>query len=76
LKPSAISSPTAPPRQIEFIDLVIEQLTEQSAMDPGLLYESPFTDLAPHGPEQVFAITTTRRLVEAIESFNTTASAS
>nr|WP_221983879.1 type I restriction-modification enzyme R subunit C-terminal domain-containing protein [Rhizobium laguerreae] len=33
--------------QIEFIDMVIEHLTEKGVMDPGLLYENPFIDIAP-----------------------------
>lgn len=30
--------------QIEFVNLIIEHLTERGAMDPRRLYESPFTD--------------------------------
>jgi type I restriction enzyme R subunit len=35
--------------QLEFIDMMIEHLTARGAMDPRLLYESPFTDLDPLG---------------------------
>lgn len=41
--------------QIEFIDLIIEQLTEAGVMDPARLYESPYTDSNPLGVEGIFA---------------------
>jgi type I restriction enzyme R subunit len=31
--------------QIEFINLIIDHLTENGAMEPKRLYESPFSDL-------------------------------
>jgi len=33
--------------QIHFVNLMVEHLTEHGVMDPALLYESPFTDVAP-----------------------------
>src|SRR4029077_10713532 len=40
--------------QLEFVDLVIDHLTERGVMDPKLLYESPFTDFDSNGVAGVF----------------------
>lgn len=42
--------------QIEFINLIIDHLTEAGAMDPSRLYESPFTDFDDQGVSGVFPI--------------------
>jgi type I restriction enzyme R subunit len=54
--------------------MVIEHLTEEGAMDPRLLYKSPFTDVAPAGPEQVFPLALAEALVATIDRLNRSAS--
>jgi len=49
-----MSGKTLTANQIEFVNLIIEHLTEHGVMDAGLLYESPFTDINPQGPDGVF----------------------
>jgi type I restriction enzyme, R subunit len=60
-------------QQIEFVDMVIEHLTEKGTMDPGLLYESPFIDMAPEGPQQVIGLERAKKLVEVIKGLNASA---
>jgi type I restriction enzyme R subunit len=68
-----LGSGTASREQIEFVGLVVDHLTAQGVMEPGLLHESPFTDVAPHGPEQVFDDAETSRLFEVIKAPNQSA---
>ena len=68
-----LASGAATGAQIEFIGMVVEHLTDQGMMDPGLLYAPPFTDVAPTGPEQVFDDARVTRLFTRIETLNRSA---
>lgn len=50
-----LAGTTATASQIQFVDELINHLTEHGAMPPGRLYESPFTDIHAQGPDGVFA---------------------
>ncbi len=54
--------------QIEFINMIIDHLTENGTMDAGLLYESPFKDMAPQGPEELFS---EEKVVDLIKTIKT-----
>lgn len=53
--------------QIEFVNLVINHLTEHGVMDAAVLYESPFTDLTPQGPDGLFTSAQVDELVAVLE---------
>ena len=61
--------------QIEFVNLVVNHLTEHGLMDASLLYESPFTDLTPRGPDGLFSSTQVDELMAALERIRATAMA-
>lgn len=52
--------------QIEFINLIIDYLTERGAMDPRRLYESPFTDIDDQGVSGVFPQADVQRIVNVL----------
>ncbi|MHA6668973.1 DEAD/DEAH box helicase family protein [Homoserinimonas sp. A447] len=61
--------------QLTFVNLIVDQLTRSGDVDPGLLYEAPFTAVAPTGPEGLFTgaqvialIATLKRLRESAEA--------
>jgi type I restriction enzyme R subunit len=59
--------------QIEFVDLIVNHLTEHGVMDPKLLYESPFTDLAPRGPDGLFPSSRVDELIGILHGVRATA---
>ncbi|MCX2749933.1 DEAD/DEAH box helicase family protein [Arthrobacter sp. MI7-26] len=53
--------------QLHFVNMIVQQLTENGVMDVGALYESPYTDAAPAGPESLFPDADVDLLAEALK---------
>jgi type I restriction enzyme R subunit len=54
--------------QIEFVNLIVDRLTEHGVMEAAMLYESPFTDLTPRGPDGLFSSGQVDDLVKILDS--------
>lgn len=52
--------------QIEFVNLIVDHLTEHGVLDAAMRYESPFTDLTPRGPDELFSSAQVDELLAAI----------
>lgn len=52
--------------QIEFVNMIIDYLTERGAMDPRRLYESPFTDFDHQGVSGVFPKADVQQIVQLL----------
>jgi len=70
-----IAGKTLSANQIEFINLIVDHLTEHGVVPPERLYESPFTDLVPRGPESLFTSAELDELMQTLAAVRTTAMA-
>jgi type I restriction enzyme R subunit len=56
--------------QIRFIENIIDILTKNGVINPGALYEPPFTDNHPEGLDGMFNDQEADRIVSILRSFN------
>jgi len=66
---------TTTPNQIEFIDLIVKELTQSGVMEPGRLFQSPFTDLNSQGPLGIFPAAQVTHIVRVLETIRASAAA-
>ena len=59
--------------QIEFVNLIVDHLTEHGVMGAALLYESPFTDLTPRGPDGLFTSSQLDQLLAVLDQVRASA---
>ena len=52
--------------QVRFVNLIVDELTANGVVEPRRLYESPYTDDAPTGPDYVFPEAEVEVLVETL----------
>ena len=70
-----IAGTQATPDQIEFIELIVLELTTNGVMEAGRLYESPFLDISPQGPEGLFPAAKVDRMVQVLDEIRQRAAA-
>lgn len=70
-----INGKTFTANQLEFVNLIVDHLTEHGVMEPARLYESPFTDIAPSGPDGLFPAGDIDALLRVLDGVRVTASA-
>jgi type I restriction enzyme, R subunit len=68
-----LAGKTLAANQIEFVNLIVDHLTEHGVMAAALLYESPFTDLTPRGPDGIFTSAEVDNLVAVLDQVRSSA---
>ncbi|PJI95366.1 type I restriction enzyme R subunit [Acidovorax sp. 69] len=64
-----IATGTASASQLQFVEEIVQHLTEHGAMPAARLYESPFTDIHSEGPDGVFDGNKVEQLFQALHGF-------
>jgi type I restriction enzyme R subunit len=72
---SFIEGRTLSANQLELINLIVDRLTEHGIVEPRALYESPFTDVTPRGPDALFGPAQVDELIRTLDAVRTTAMA-
>lgn len=70
-----LAGKTLAANQIEFVNLIVNHLTEHGVMEAARLYESPFTDLTPRGPEGLFSSSVLDELMAILDHVRRSATA-
>ncbi|MEO5342699.1 MAG: hypothetical protein H7842_05075, partial [Gammaproteobacteria bacterium SHHR-1] len=68
-----VKGTTATASQIEFINLIVQELTQTGVMEPSRLFESPFTDINAQGPMGVFPPNQVQQIVSVLEEIKSRA---
>lgn len=63
------------PEQIEFVNLIVEELTQNGVVAPARLFEAPFTDINALGPTAVFPAAQVKKIVSVLEDIRAMAAA-
>jgi len=70
-----VTGTTTTPNQIEFVNLIVHELTQNGVMEPDRLFQSPFTDLNAQGPLGVFPPAKVSQIVQVLETIRERAAA-